>query len=244
MRGGWRLAASYVGLSEMHLPSVVRTRDGQSYRLEEYYDLETLWQIHVHHVYRLRSSDEVIIDAGANIGLFTCWAAARNPRATIVAVEPSQRNFERLLAHVRLNHFESRVRALPVALSATTGCVFLVERASASQMHHVAVSETAGAAARESLSLTDLMAGLPFERIDFLKMDIEGSEYGVLLSCPGDQLRRIRRLTVEYHLQEGTGWDKRALIQHLSHCGFSVVDRHPSADYGMIDAARDGVPGS
>jgi FkbM family methyltransferase len=241
VQGGWQLAATYSGLHQPHFPCLVRFRNGLTYRLEEYYDLETLWQIHFHHVYPLRPSDEVIVDAGANIGLFTCWAAARNPHARIVAVEPSERNFNRLREHVRLNRLDSRVTALPVALSATTGTVWLAECSSASQMRHVAPSESAGAEATPAVSLAELLERLPYDRIDFLKVDIEGSEYGALMSGPADQFQRIRRISVEYHLPPpGSGYSKDALIRHLSFCGFhAIVDRHPHAQYGMLDAARD-----
>ena len=241
VQDGWRLAASYVGLSRLPLPSQVAFRSGLRYRLEEYYDLETLWQIHFHHVYPLRASDEVIVDTGANIGFFTCWAASRNPRATVVAVEPSPQNFRRLTEHVHLNRLDERVIALSVALDAAAGTVWLAERAAASQMRHVTQPGTAGAAETPAVSFTELLARVPHDRIDFLKMDIEGSEYAVLMSGSSDQFQRIRRMTIEYHMPPpGSGYSKEGLIRHLSACGFqSIIDRHPQAQYGMLDAARE-----
>ena len=85
------VVASYVGVKSLslRLPYEARFRTGVAYRLEEYYDLETLWQIYFHNVYPLLPSDRVMVDAGANIGLFTCRAASRNPEATVVAVQRS-----------------------------------------------------------------------------------------------------------------------------------------------------------
>ena len=96
MKSATRIASAYVGFSPLRLPCTVEFRNGLRYRLEEYYDLETLWQINFLGVYPLRSSDQVILDAGANVGLFTCWAAHKNPTAAIVAIEPFPRNLERL----------------------------------------------------------------------------------------------------------------------------------------------------
>jgi FkbM family methyltransferase len=241
MQQGPEIVASYVGLKPLRLPFTAHFRNGISYRLEEYYDLETLWQINFHEVYPLRPSDQVIVDAGANVGLFTCWAASRNRQATIVAVEPSPGNFERLLEHVRTNGFEDRVLAFQVALSSGETTAWLSERASASQMLHLTNGSTPGDVAVQALSLTGLLARVPQKHIDFLKMDIEGSEYAVLMSLSGDQLARIRRISVEYHLPPpGSRYNKTALIRHLSACGYrSIVDRGGDSAYGMIHASRE-----
>jgi FkbM family methyltransferase len=240
MQQGPKIVASYVGLKPLRLPLTVRFRNGTSYCLQEYYDLETLWQIYFHSVYPVRSTDDVIIDAGANVGLFTCWAASRNPRANIFAVEPSLDNFERLLEHVRANGFESRVRAFQMALSSSQSTAWLSERASASQMLHLTDDCAPGSVAVPALSLVDLLAQIPQEHIDFLKMDIEGSEYAVLLSAGAEQLSRIRRISVEYHqLLPDSHHNKSTLIRHLTACGYrSVVDSGGNSAYGMIHASR------
>jgi FkbM family methyltransferase len=211
-----------------------------TYRLQEHYDLETLWQIHFHDVYPLRPSDRVIVDAGANIGLFTCWAASQNPDSRVFAVEPSAGSFKRLQEHVRLNGFENRVVLFPLALSSTAETVWLSEDASASQMHHVSRERTGHAVPVPAVSLAALISRLAEPIVDFLKIDIEGSEYDVLLSTPKAELARIRRISVEYHQPPTPGLTKGHLMQHLSACGFrSVVDRNPASQYGMIHASRE-----
>src|SRR4051794_5502835 len=69
------LVPAYVGVRPIALPFEARTRSGTRFRLTEFYDLETLWQIYCRHVYVVDSADRIILDAGANIGLFTCYAA-------------------------------------------------------------------------------------------------------------------------------------------------------------------------
>ena len=239
--GGTRVAAGYAGLTSLRFPVEIRFRSGLTYRLHEYYDLETLWQINFHQVYHLHPTDSVIVDAGANVGFFTCWAAASNPRAHVIAVEPSQGNYTRLIEHVKRNALESRVTTFRLALSSAAGTVWLSERSSASQMHHVTEDNRSGATGVQAISLQDLLARLPYDRIDFLKMDIEGSEYPVLMSATADCLAPVRRLTVEYHATSAPNTcNKEALIEHLQACGFrSVTDRSPQSAYGLIDAVRE-----
>ena len=234
------IIASYVGLRSLPLPSTVRFRDGLAYHLQEYYDLETLWQIHFHGVYPLRPSDRIIVDAGANIGLFACWAASRNPQATIFAVEPSPTSFGRLSEHIRMNGFEHRIVAHQVALSASHSMAWLAASPIASQMMQVHDENTGDGIAIETMSLAELLDRIPEERVDYLKMDIEGSEYAVLMAATAADLRRIRRMSIEYHLPPaGSSYGKDALIRHLSASGFtSIVDRDRAA-YGMLHASRE-----
>src|SRR5919106_4375067 len=100
MRGfsAWpTVASAYLGLTSLPLPFEARTRSGMRFRLLEFYDLETLWQIYCRQVYAVAPSDRVIVDAGANIGLFTCFAAARAPQARVHAIEPFPATYDRLV---------------------------------------------------------------------------------------------------------------------------------------------------
>jgi len=193
MEQGPGIVASYVGLRPLPLPSVARFRNGVEYRLQQFYDLETLWQIHFHGVYPLRPSDRVIIDAGANIGLFACWAASRNPQATVYAVDPEPSSFARLVDHVRANGFEGRVVPFQAALSSSQTLAWLAASPIASQMVQLREEDTGTGVAIKPMSLKELMDQIADEHIDFLKMDIEGSEYDVLLSSRPEDLRRVRR---------------------------------------------------
>ena len=237
---GMEVAASYVGLRAMPLPRRVRFRNGLEYQLREFYDLETLWQINFHRVYPLADTDRVIVDAGANVGLFSCWAASSNPRSTVYAVEPSPDNLERLENHLRVNRLQNRVTVLPAALSGVESTVWLSARASASQMFHVVPEQAPDTIPVPALTLAGLLARVGEPRIDFLKMDIEGSEYSTLLLADPEDLRRVQRLSLEYHEPpEGSGYTKEGLYAHLRACGFTRVDdMHPGAAYGMMHARR------
>lgn len=60
----------------------------------------------------------VCVDIGANIGLYTCLAAARGKK--VIAVEPLARNLELLYRNLILNHFEG-VEVYPLGLSSKVG---------------------------------------------------------------------------------------------------------------------------
>ncbi len=155
------LTSAYIGLQRLPLPIDVEARDGLQFRLTEFYDLETLWKIYYRQVYGVRPDDRVIVDAGANIGLFTCFAAVRAPRATIHAIEPFPDTFRRLRDVIRSNALDGRVIAHPVALSSETGVRTMVASGTPSQMVHLdtAGGATDGVAVRTS-TLTEFLDSL------------------------------------------------------------------------------------
>src|SRR5713101_962584 len=61
---------------------------------------------------------DVVVDAGAHIGLYTLRAAAK--AATVVAIEPDPSNRSLLERNIRLNGF-SNIIVVPKALSSGTG---------------------------------------------------------------------------------------------------------------------------
>ncbi len=66
---------------------------------------------------RFCSDDTIIVDAGANIGAFTLFAARRAPAAKIVAVEPFPKTHARLTKTIAQNRLEDRVMTREWALA-------------------------------------------------------------------------------------------------------------------------------
>jgi len=234
------LTAAYIGLQPFSLPADVHTRGGLRFHLTEFYDLETLWQIFCRRVYGVSVDDRIIVDAGANIGLFTCFAAARAPRALVHAIEPFPATYGRLLDTVRANRLDRRVVRHPIALSAKTGVRTMVSSGTPSQMVHL---DPGGGVARgvavHTSTLTDFLDAVRGDAIDLLKMDIEGSEYDVLLSTPPATFDRVRRINLEYHKPSSPAFHPQMLVHHLASAGFRLKNgAHPTAEYGLLHFVR------
>lgn len=79
-----------------------------------------------------------------------------------------------------------------------------------------------------SITLRELLEKTGVERVDFLKVDIEGAEVQVFRSLAKDKetFDRIQRVTVEWH-----GRDRQRFAQEiLENAGFKVEDDHPFED--------------
>jgi len=241
MSNWWEVTSAYVGLAPPSLPFEALFRNGMRHRFEEFYDLETLWQIFFHRVYDVRPSDRVVIDAGANIGLFACYATRRSPAARVVCIEPFPATYERLRETIRANRLDDRVTCLNQALDSSEGTAAMTSAAEASQMYRLASGDRgAGSVTVRTLTLARLLEDLATDTIDLLKMDIEGSEYNVLLTTPREILHRIRRINVEYHEPAaGASGSKLELIAHIEASGGRLIrDDGHARKYGMLHFDR------
>ena len=238
-RDAWNLTAGYAGISNFRLPNLVRFYDGTSYQLQEFYDLETLWQIYFHRVYEVSPADRCIVDAGANIGLFSCYAAKRAPQCRVYAIEPFPETYNRLVQHVQANHLVDRVECHSLALSGSRATAIQMSGAgSPSQMVHVLQQEehrTVGTVSVPAETLPAFLERVAEKRIDLFKMDIEGSEYEVLLNTPGACLSRISRLVLEYHLPAANiPYTAEDLVEHLKAAGFHLLRKKDKNGYGIL----------
>ncbi|MBS1854273.1 MAG: FkbM family methyltransferase [Acidobacteria bacterium] len=120
------------------------------------------------------------LDAGANEGIYTVFAAARVGReGSVLAFEPSSRELQRLEFNLQLN--ELNVQVLPVALAETEGKAKLkvggYEHAGHNTLGDFVYDiEPGGTELVDVRRLDDIIREQAPARIDVIKMDIEGAE--------------------------------------------------------------------
>src|SRR5438876_11006067 len=117
----WSLTLGYLGIRRLMTPFEVRLRSGEVLVLGERTDLVIFWLIFVRRHYPVRSSDRVIVDVGANIGLFTLYAAIEAPAARIISIEPFPETCQRLRHLVNTNRLAERVTIVNCAISGSSG---------------------------------------------------------------------------------------------------------------------------
>jgi FkbM family methyltransferase len=224
----------YLGLRRIEFPFVLRLRDMPPAVLQEPYDLKTFWQIFIHRCYRVEPTDRVIIDAGANIGLFSLFASRIAPGARILAIEPFPETFARLTELIRVNRLSQRVSCLRAAICASDE-PRVMRGSGPSQMRFVAPKQRdASGTVVPAKTLPQILAMVDGP-VDLLKMDIEGSEYEAIPATPPDLLRSVRRIVVEYH--GGRGPDAfEMLFASFHRAGFTVCsDDCDREGYGVAE---------
>jgi FkbM family methyltransferase len=169
----------------------------------------------------------VVLDLGANHGEFARHMSERfGGRYYLVEANPALA--DRLRA-------DARFRVWPCAVTPVDGPIaFHIARNDegsslldlpATSRYDCVLSETVDIAGR---TLESLVAEIGAERIDLVKMDIEGAEVAVLRTLPSAVLRRIGQLTVEFHGDPVFGFALREqveeVIRSLRRQGFLCLD--------------------
>ncbi len=132
-------------------------------------------QQHLSHV-------DIFVDVGANIGFYSCLARSLNKK--VIAVEPLSRNLNHTYANFLANNWRD-IEVFPLGLSEQPGLAVLY---GASSTGASLISNWAGASSRFkrviALSTLDILLGDRFVgKKLFIKIDVEGVEYQVLLGA-------------------------------------------------------------
>jgi len=136
----------------------------------------------------------VIVDAGAYTGISSLWFAARYPNATIVSLEPATSNFQVLLLNVA---HERRVIPLREALWPSDGTIYVTDNSYGAWAYRV--SRHTGNTPVMATSIPTLMQRLGVDRIDLLKLDIEGAEHDLFQDGAQDWLTSVHAIAIETH---------------------------------------------
>lgn len=123
----------------------------------------------------------VFVDIGANVGVFTVAAARRvGPAGRVIAVEASPTVFSYLAENTRANRV-GNVRAECCALTDADGGSADFYEAPSSHFGMGSLARQFGSAARRvpTRTLDSLLAGTGDDRVDLIKIDVEGFESAV-----------------------------------------------------------------
>jgi FkbM family methyltransferase len=173
-----------------------------SFAVRDIGELNGLREVYVQGDYDLAPADppSVVVDLGGNIGAAAVYFATRWPDAQVVVAEPDPDAFGRL---ERNTSAFPQVRALPVAVADYEG-EGLLHRSGYSLTSSL-LADGPGMGGDESVPVSTLTLDALVDRhcggrVDLVKFDVEGAEYGVLRSFG----RRAEVPTLVGELHEGT----------------------------------------
>jgi FkbM family methyltransferase len=178
-----------------------------------------------------------VVDVGANAGYFSLWWLSRFPRSKMIAVEPMPNNFA-LLARNRVLNSDKDFHVVNCAMRNQTGNIVLNFDRSDSFTTAASINKGNGGGDEisvKAVSLKQLMADFGLSRIDFLKLDCEGSEYDILYPCEGALLDSIRHIAMETHRGMEAAESKDAMCNFLRAKNFHV-NTQPGSE--MVHAWR------
>ncbi len=155
--------------------------------------LHSLHEIFILEIYKIKLPvNACIIDCGANIGISVLYLKNRFPDSTLIAFEPDKQNFEILNLNIKSFNFKNvEIRNEAVWIE-DTYLNFSNESSMSSKISNE--TNSVNNVNVKAIRLKDIIN----QKIDFLKIDIEGAEYEVLMDMQ-DKLYLVQNMFVEYH---------------------------------------------
>lgn len=184
---------------------------------------------------RLLSPGDVFIDVGANIGLYALKAARLvGSTGRVLALEPGAEAYGHLASNIALNTFDW---AEPLKIAAS-------DKAGEAVLHHVplgsdpqAFSLVANARAVngetvETVPLDNLIVRCGLDRVDLIKIDVEGAE-PLVIAGAGRVLSEFRPAVIfecNAHINaggdDGAAGQAWAMLKAAGYCFYRLVEGH------------------
>ena len=198
--------------------------------------LTNVWMINEYEVEKLNiKNNDVIMDIGAHIGLFSLLVSKFCYSGKIFCFEPNQENFDMLTSNISYNKLENIIPFnLAVTKNESEVKLFLDDDQSA----HSIFQNGKDAITVKSISLEKIFDRNNIDFCKVLKLDCEGAEYEIIDSLPKEYFNRIKNIIIEYHYADSKPELVRELISKIKNEGFQITTRPHYNDMGFLIATR------
>jgi FkbM family methyltransferase len=192
---------------------------------------------------------DVLFDVGANIGLYSLYAARRHPGMRIVAFEPEYANLHLLRDNIVLNGLGDRIEPYALALGDRSGLsrLHLSDFTPGAALHTEDVGRPAPVHPAQAVVGTE---GICVMRMDdfceahgmtptAIKIDVDGNEHRVLEGARRMlALPTLRSVLIE---QPADHAERNACMEHLGKAGLQPLGRFGTANEVWRRPGADGM---
>jgi FkbM family methyltransferase len=197
-------------------------------------------------VMREVSAGDHVAEVGASIGLYALAFAGRVGAAGhVTAFEPDPDSTSALEANIAVNGWQDRVTVIRAAVGQCSGQVRFASARGQESRIEIRPEVCDGVIAVPMVTLDDALAG---QRIDVIKIDVEGFEQQVLEGARKiltEERQRPRAILVEVHpfAWADAGTSSASFLSLLDEMGFRVEDMEGApvssiTEYGHVIALR------
>jgi FkbM family methyltransferase len=191
------------------------------------HDVITAFIIFGRRDYGYINSGSVIVDIGANIGVFALYASLKGCKA-VYAIEPNSESYNILLKNSEQNNLQHRILPFQLAISNRDNQKVLIPIKSSPYNAILEADDPHTAPDTHewvnTVTLESFCHEQNIDHIDLLKVDCEGAEFLIVPYLSADMLRKIRAIRMEY--QDG---DVNLILDHLKAHSYKVV-KHEKDD--------------
>ena len=168
-----------------------------------------------------------VIDVGAHVGYYTLLLSQLVGNAgKVYAFEPDPKNFELLKKNVEINGFKN-IELIQKAVSNKTGIIKLYlgdEDRATNRIYDAQLDDTKKSIEIKTISLDEYIKD---KKIDFIKIDVEGSELGVIEGMESifQNNKQIKIITEFFpFLIEKSGNKPKEILKKLENLNFEMYE--------------------
>jgi FkbM family methyltransferase len=215
-------------------------------------DLFVLREVFTHQVYafpyeKYAGPIRRIVDIGSNIGLAALYYNLRYPEAAVACVEPVPENVVLLhrnssenglgwhIEHAAVGADEGETTLYRSGWWASSSTNEAVAAARGTSAHRPEAALARPTMKVRTRTVGAVLAGLGWDQVDVLKMDIEGAEEAVLLRGDPGWLARVSVLVIDIHRKYV---DADSIVARLTAGGLRSVTEHGAHSAVFVNAGR------
>lgn len=185
-------------------PMLVKARDGLFWCTDYATDFEVISDLHEPWflaIFKPKISD-IVLDLGAHIGRYSVVAGKLvGNSGKVIAIEADPYNFEILQLNIRANELQNVVSAINAAAWKEAATLTLFRNTFSGR--HSVCNTTDSHSKINTITVDELVLQYNLPKIDWMKVDIEGAEYPMLLGAKDAiNSKKIKFMVLEAHTYE------------------------------------------
>jgi FkbM family methyltransferase len=164
---------------------------------------------------------DTVVDIGGNAGFFSISIAGKARK--VYTIEPISMNYATLVENIRLNGYQNKIFPFQKAIMAHDRSIIVDVIGENTPIISLVIHREGKNMRREevkTVTLQRFMQDNNITHIDFLKMDIEGAEYEVILNADQKVFQVIDKIAMEVHAVEGHS--EGEITNRLRRIGYTV----------------------
>lgn len=181
---------------------------------------------------------DTVVDIGSNIGVFSLFAAL-NGASHVYSVEPLIENIDYLKTNFKINNMKAP-KIIHAAISRIKGVsrLYVPDCYSHSRLtKDKDILSQNNYRVVKTINLNEFVRSMALKKIDFLKIDCEGSEGDIVSSTTRETWEKIGKIAIEYHNNVSVLSNSKISAKLVSY-GFNVKTAKSDDLYGYIYAWR------
>ena len=181
-----------------------------------YHEIYNLQDYYYNRIKRINDGD-IVVDLGGNIGVFNRWAYGQGA-SKVISFEPDKRYFKLLSLNA-----DPKSILFNAAVSDSVGEFILHESEHLGGSTLIEFENVQNKYPVRTYTLDYLFETGLVDKIDFLKVDIEGAEQHAFMGISDENLMKVKNISMEYHHAQFNHNEelRNNLISRLNRLGFN-----------------------